>query len=186
MEMFWETLVNTDWHDYRGNGPDEDRLLRLLKPGWNLLLREWWDIDEKEQPSPEVIVQLQELRAVLQRIIGTIMDGDQPDEQQLVELNAYLRPALSHLLLTRNEEGFQLQRVNARSHWSWLLGKITASFATLLAEHDIRRIKQCSNPDCRWIYYDESNSKSRRWCDDDCANIMRVRRFRVRHQHASS
>lgn len=183
MDMFWETLVNTDWHDYRGNEPDEDRLLRLLKPGWNLLLREWWNVEEIEQPSPEMIVQLQELRATLQHIIGKIIAGDQPSEQQLAELNMYLKPALSHLLLTRNEEGFVLQRVHATSNWSWLLGKIAISFATLLAEHDSRRIKQCSNPDCRWIYYDESNSKSRRWCDDDCANIMRVRRFRERHHY---
>ena len=184
MEMFWETLINTDWHDYLGTGKDEDRLLRLLKPGWNVLLREWWDIEEIEQPSPEVISSLQKLRASLQRMIGEIINGRQLSELDLVELNAYLEPARSHLMLTLNEKGFMLQRVPCTADWSWQLGKIAASFAIVLAERDITRIKRCTNPDCRWTYYDESNSKSRRWCDDDCANIMRVRRFRERQHHA--
>ncbi|TMC65135.1 MAG: CGNR zinc finger domain-containing protein [Chloroflexota bacterium] len=40
----------------------------------------------------------------------------------------------------------------------------------------------CENPDCRWVYYDESANQNRRWCEDSCANLMRVRRFRARHQ----
>ncbi|GCE29801.1 hypothetical protein KDA_52850 [Dictyobacter alpinus] len=77
-----------------------------------------------------------------------------------------------------------LQRVPCASDWTWLLGRIAAFFVTLLANYDLTRVKQCSNPNCRWIYYDESNSKRRSWCDDDCTNMMRVRRFRERHRLA--
>ncbi|GHO57588.1 CGNR zinc finger domain-containing protein [Ktedonobacter robiniae] len=183
MDISWQVLINTDWHDYRGIAKDEDRLLKLLKPGWESLLQEWWNIEGLEQPTPEVIGALQKLRTLLQRITGDIIGEREIAKHDLDELNIYLEHAPSHLLLTRGED-FTLQRVPCASDWTWLLGQIAASFATLLAKYDLTRVKQCSNPNCRWTYYDESNSKRRRWCDDDCANMMRVRHFRERHRLA--
>ncbi|GHO46605.1 CGNR zinc finger domain-containing protein [Ktedonospora formicarum] len=183
MDMSWETLINTDWHDYRGVAKDEDRLLNLLKPGWKTLLREWWNIEGLDQPTPEAIEALQMLRTLLQRITRDIISERQIAEQDLEELNSYLEHSPSRLLLTQNENEFTLQRIPCTFDWSWLQAQIAASFATLLAEYDLTRVKQCANPDCRWTYYDESNSKRRRWCDEDCANIMRVRRFRERHHY---
>jgi predicted RNA-binding Zn ribbon-like protein len=71
--------------------------------------------------------------------------------------------------------------VPLRNDWQWVLGEVATSFAILLTQHDPSRIKQCENPDCRWIYYDESANQTRRWCEDTCANLMRVRKYRAHH-----
>jgi predicted RNA-binding Zn ribbon-like protein len=179
MDTLWEDLLHTDWHDYRAMGHDEDL---LLKPGYVEGLLERWEMGKKETVMQPHIEALQVLRALLQRLATTYIVGSQPDAKDLIALNRYLEHAPSRQQLMQTEKGFVLEREPCERNWEWTMGRIAASFAQVLADYDPSRIKQCSNPACRWIYYDESNSRSRRWCDDDCANIMRVRRFRERHR----
>lgn len=103
-------------------------------------------------------------------------------ESDIATLNGYFERAPSHLHLAGEPLRYVLEQVPYRKDWDWVLSRIAASFAMLLAEGDPTRIKQCENPACRWIYYDQSGNKSRRWCEETCANIMRVRRFRERHR----
>jgi predicted RNA-binding Zn ribbon-like protein len=43
------------------------------------------------------------------------------------------------------------------------------------------RLKACSNPDCRWAYYDRSHSHQGRWCDMAvCGNRVKNRALRAR------
>jgi predicted RNA-binding Zn ribbon-like protein len=178
MDTLWQDLLHTDWHDYRVMGRDEDL---LLKPGYLEGLLERWEM-KIEGVTQEQIADLQTLRALLQRLATAYIVQRQPASEDFDALDRYLEQAPSHLQLTRTAEGFDLEHVPYQQNWAWIMGQIATSFATLLADYDPSRIKQCSNPACRWIYYDESNSRSRRWCDDDCANIMRVRRFRERRR----
>jgi predicted RNA-binding Zn ribbon-like protein len=45
------------------------------------------------------------------------------------------------------------------------------------------RLKACSNPDCRWAFYDRSHSRAGAWCDmATCGNRIKNRRLRQRQQ----
>ena len=45
------------------------------------------------------------------------------------------------------------------------------------------RLKACSNPDCRWAFYDRSHSRAGTWCDmATCGNRIKNRRLRRRLQ----
>jgi predicted RNA-binding Zn ribbon-like protein len=51
------------------------------------------------------------------------------------------------------------------------------------AQHDGTwpRLKACSNPDCRWAFYDRSHSRAGTWCDmATCGNRIKNRRLRRR------
>jgi predicted RNA-binding Zn ribbon-like protein len=181
METLWMDLVNTDWHDNLGTGQDEDRLLR---PGWIEYLLECWEIEGMEPAAEETVIALQQLRVLIRRMIQAFLENRQPEERDIAALNAYFEHAPSRLLLTRQEDHLMLAQIPYQRDWPWILSRIAASFASVLVEHDPLRIKQCENPSCRYIYYDKSSNKSRRWCDESCANVMRVRRFRLRHRHA--
>jgi len=51
----------------------------------------------------------------------------------------------------------------------------------LLAGGNSARVKICRNADCRWVFYDTTKARSRRWCSDKvCGNRDRVRRARAR------
>jgi predicted RNA-binding Zn ribbon-like protein len=43
------------------------------------------------------------------------------------------------------------------------------------------RLKLCSNPDCRWAFYDRSHSRRGQWCDmTTCGNRIKNRNLRAR------
>jgi len=45
------------------------------------------------------------------------------------------------------------------------------------------RVRICANDTCRWIFYDESRSGRRRWCDMvTCGNRAKARRHRERQK----
>lgn len=45
------------------------------------------------------------------------------------------------------------------------------------------RLKACSNPECRWAYYDRSHSQKGRWCDMAvCGNRAKNRALRARRR----
>lgn len=172
-------IVNSDWHDYRGTGIHEDR---LLKPDWLAQLLAQWNIVAGSLPDTETIAAFQALRSLMQSMIQAYIQQQIPREEDIAALNTYLDAAPLKFHLLQEGTSYQLQEVALYNDWAWVLGEVATSFAHLLAHHDPSRLKQCENPDCRWFYYDESGNQTRRWCDESCANLMRVRRFRARQQ----
>ena len=48
-------------------------------------------------------------------------------------------------------------------------------------DHTWARLKACSNPKCRWAYYDRSHSQQGKWCDMAvCGNRAKNRALRAR------
>ncbi len=182
MDMLCLDVLHSDWHDYRGVGKDEDRL--LSSEWWKQLIARW-NLPVEGPPDTSTIAAFHELRTLMQHGVQAVLRQQFPSEQDIVMLNSYLDKVPSKLKLISRGEDFQLQQVSLVTGWESVLGEVVISFATLLAHHNTSRIKQCENPDCRWVYYDESANQSRRWCEDSCANLMRVRRFRARQQNTN-
>ncbi len=178
MEALCLDVLHSDWHDWRGRGKDEDR---LVEPGWveQLVIR--WGLPVAGPPDADTIAALRSLRSLMQRIVHALLQKQEPSEQDLAALDTYLEGTPTRWHLVRTGKHYQLQQVSLHTDWNEVLGEVALSFTRLLVR-DPSRIKQCENPDCRWIYYDESANQSRRWCEDPCANLMRVRRFRARRR----
>ncbi|HEV8652740.1 MAG TPA: CGNR zinc finger domain-containing protein [Actinomycetes bacterium] len=50
-----------------------------------------------------------------------------------------------------------------------------------------RRLKACSEPRCRWVFYDRSRNRSGVWCAMSvCGNRAKVRAFRQRERAAAA
>jgi predicted RNA-binding Zn ribbon-like protein len=61
------------------------------------------------------------------------------------------------------------------------MGRIVAAVFAAMGEQDWTRLKLCSSPACRWVYYDQSRNHSSRWCTmAECGNRQKARRFRQR------
>ena len=173
-------LVNSE--EWYGLGPLRDRLEE----------RAWLDrflarhgLDVAGPPTPAARARLVRLRVLLRNSIQAIAAGKAPKAGDLAELNAFIaaRPATPRLV--RAGGGFRLEAVPEKTDWAWVLGEIALSFARLLAEGDLRRLKVCDNDDCAWAFYDESKNRSRRWCSAaECGNLIKVRRFRERQRVA--
>jgi predicted RNA-binding Zn ribbon-like protein len=62
---------------------------------------------------------------------------------------------------------------------------VARSFAESIIREDLSRLKVCQNKDCLWVFMEASRNRSRRWCEDTCGNLMKVRRYRDRHRKNS-
>jgi predicted RNA-binding Zn ribbon-like protein len=71
--------------------------------------------------------------------------------------------------------------------WTWdphisepeyLLGPILFDAADLLTSGKFKRIKQCADDACGWLFIDRSQTGKRKWCSmADCGNRYKARRF---------
>lgn len=76
--------------------------------------------------------------------------------------------------------GYCLQVQHHCDDLTWEMYQIALSFSELITEYPIHNLKKCGNPDCDWIFYDDSKSHTRKWCDNRCASLMKVRKFRAK------
>lgn len=178
MQAPWIDLINSEWRDHR-DGRYEDRLTQL---DWvSSFLRKWgfesWNLDPADASAALVPV-----RGVLRRISESLDKRELPTAADLAALNDILgsTPVLRRLDAT--EDGFKYRVEPARRTPAVIAAEIAAGFAEQLSSSDTKRIRICCNDNCRWVFFDESRNRRRRWCEDEtCGNLMRVRRFRSRH-----
>jgi predicted RNA-binding Zn ribbon-like protein len=174
-------FMNSDHRDYRGSG---QRTNRLRDDAWRTAFLERWSLEVDVQPTPQALEALEALRGVLWRIAEALDEGREPAGEEIAELNDALAASPVVPRVARDGDGYRLELVTTKRDWAWVGSAIATSFAELLAEHDPARIKICKNADCHWVFYDESKSRTRRWCDDACGNLLKVRRFRARERAA--
>lgn len=157
-----------------------------MQPGWLEEFAARWNMQVTEPVSPRIVEEFQELRALLRRIVESL-DQNKPPVEDIDALNNVLHGSpFVHRLLWHNGE-YGIESVPLATDWRWVMAKVATSFTDLLVQHDRRRLKICENPYCCGIFYDESKSRSKRWCTNDkCANLWKVRRFRARQKNQSS
>ena len=132
----------------------------------------------RQDDTPAALIQL---RSELHGLINKLIVGERLAETDEQLLNRYLRQSPQIRLITRDDDHYQVKALPIGQDLHWLLAEIVASFVELLNVPG--RIKICANPDCQWLFYDESRGGTRRWCDDSCGNLMKVRRFRERRRN---
>ncbi len=177
----WLELLNSDWHDYRGSGlrrdllDDPARFERLVRP-WRPALRGVGD--------DEVRASLKGLRGTIRAIVDRIAARRDVPARLRSELNTVLAASPFVRRVDKEGAGYAFPVVARAPGLAAVLGEIASGFGETLARGEPGRIKVCENRDCRWVFYDRSKNRSRRWCEGNtgCGNLMKVRRFRARHR----
>lgn len=185
MELLWCDFINTEWRDWRGGDRYEDRLVN--GPHMSKFLNRWG----LEAPLPltdEMLAELQEFRAALRRMAESVSQGRALEASSVDLLNRCLSGGLSVRRMTV-EDGesplYRFESVPAGSGWAQAKAEIAGSFAGTLSANEPSRIRICCNPDCLWVFYDDTRSRTKRYCEDSaCGNLMKVRRFRAKRKHS--
>ena len=171
-EFAWLDLANSvEWNGY-GKLTDH-----LQDPSWATHIVKHWNL--ASSPSgPVPLGRLIALRALLRRMAAKLIADDSLDERDLNALNSYLKVPV-RVKLFQHQHGVHSELVPLHSGWSWILSRIAASFAEMLEQNRLDRLKYCPNEGCKWIFYDRTKANTRRWCNDrTCGNRDRVRRSR--------
>lgn len=183
--MLWDDFINSEWPDWKKGERSEDK---LESDAW--LQRFITDHSLLAPPllTDEELKSLRQLRALMLHCVQRIVGGQSLSEEELTQLNAWLsRGPVTRRLVPGTGKPFALSSSPVNPGWEGAAAEIAASFATALAERDLSRFSICSNPNCRWVYYDSTRNRSKRYCEDKtCGNLMKVRRFRAKHASAAS
>ncbi len=177
MDFLWADFVNSDVRDYRGRKPRQDR---LDDPQWLGRLLDQGELARINVRSRETRSALKDLRSLLQRLIRTLADGRALGDRNLRALNRYLEARPVRTRLERHKNVYRVRLESTARGPEAVLFAIAASFAEFLVKGDPSRLKLCENPDCQWVFYDTTRSRTRKWCADNCGNLMKVRKFRAR------
>lgn len=180
MELLCLDIINSNRFGEYLAKPGKDMLndeawLRTLMDKWNLAA-------ELPIPSPDLEA-LQELRSHMQQAVKYFnLDADLC-AKALSKVNSVLEKTPCQIKLVDNDGHFSIKDIPLCNGWPHIIWSVAYSFAILLSEYEPARIKICENKDCGWIFYDESKSRTRRWCDHKiCGNLMKVRRYRDRQK----
>jgi predicted RNA-binding Zn ribbon-like protein len=167
-------LVNSQWMDHLGSGVRFDRLPLPEFQRW--LLERWgWEV---QLPLRKANLQnLARLRVLVRRVLVAWAESRPPRARDHLDLLGYLRGAALHRDIS--SLGAPVRLIPVKRDANWVAAELAASCAELIATGEPGRLKTCANESCSWMFYDDSASQSRRWCEPKiCGNLVKVRNFR--------
>lgn len=177
MDFLCLEFINSRWFARRK--PFEDP---LEQPEWLTRFCEKWDLPEPGTDAATLDV-LRGLRGLLAEAAAEFRGLRGLSAGLQARLNARLEAAPFSQRLEATEDGrLRLGLVPCNRDPAWFSACVVRSFALLLTEYAPERLKCCANPECGWFFYDESKNQTRKWCDNACASLLKVRRFRSRAQ----
>jgi len=178
IQALWSDFLNSQWHDWRGSGRSEDR---LLLPTWQTRYLDTYGLFAPVPAHDGDILMLQHFRTQLHHIALRLSQGGSLTKEDLGLLNGVLAGGDNTRRLLQEGDTLHLASVPSRSDWRQVMAEIAADFARTIIEGDSDRIRICDNPDCLWVFYDDTRNRTKRYCDDKmCGNLMKVRRFRAK------
>ncbi|HSE46077.1 MAG TPA: ABATE domain-containing protein [Gemmatimonadales bacterium] len=133
----------------------------------------------RTQQAFEKVLQLREADY---RVFAALSQGRLPAQADLDQLHTARIAALEAAHFTPGPDG--------RPVLGWApdstdllrpLQPVMVAATDLLGADDLKRLRQCGNHPCGWLFLDRSRNRSRRWCSSsECGNATRVRRFRAK------
>lgn len=136
--------------------------------------------NEQPEEALAALNRIKEIRQVLRGLISAVATGDS-DKQQLLlpAANLLLFDAISRQRLLYYKGKFLIDQVGAAGDLTAPVWKAVNSLASLLTDHDIKRIKEC--PKCGWVFLDETKNASRKWCNSKaCGSSDKAMRYNNR------
>jgi predicted RNA-binding Zn ribbon-like protein len=179
MDLLCLEFVNSEFREFRGRWVRDD----LRQPEWLASFLEKWHLQGEQSIDEAMIEELVALRTLLVRVVAALNTPSGVDPRDLSALNDQLRQTAFHYQVAYDGLAFAMNNQPLQRNLAWVKSSIVVDFLSLLTHRDPRRLKVCRNPHCRGIFYDETKSRTRRYCTlEKCANLMKVRRFRSRHK----
>jgi predicted RNA-binding Zn ribbon-like protein len=168
-------FINSSFADHRGGVEQIDR---LPTPEWQDWFLDRYGLAPTMAGSAPV-EQLVTLRRRIRRILEKWARGDALGTRDVRALDECVTQAPMIRRLAMTPAGLELRDEPLRRDWTWTMASVTASAVHLLNTGDPHRLKTCANPNCTWMFYDDTNNHSKQFCSTTpCGVLMRVRRFR--------
>jgi predicted RNA-binding Zn ribbon-like protein len=140
------------------------------------------DAAESGKGRAAALAQLVTTRTALRDVAHAVAHEDVPDAKAIDEVNRAMR-SHQRIELVAAKDGCRLGHSHVGDPIDDVLARIAEPIVREIGEGHDDRIRICASDDCRWLFYDESRSGRRRWCDmATCGNRAKARRHRARQK----
>jgi len=147
----------------------------LLVPDAVAGLRGW--AAAQPDPAASLFAAAITLRELVYRVFSAVASNVPVAEADLAALNQALTEAPPRARLARLGGAYVWRIEHVGLSAPALLAPVLWSAADLLVQAPHRRIRQCANPQCLWLFIDASKNGTRRWCDmAACGNRAKAHR----------
>lgn len=146
----------------------------VLTHGEARTLRAW--AEAHPRAAARALTEAIAVREAMAHVLQAVARGQEMPAAPLTRLDAACRVAFS---------GRALRPAGAGATWEWratdasrpaLAAALDA--ARLLTSAERRRVRECGDAECGWLFLDTSRNRSRRWCSmEGCGNRNKARRF---------
>ena len=122
------------------------------------------------------------VRSALWDVAHSVAHEEPPEPPAVEEVNRALG-ARERLELVPAPDGVKLGHSHVGDAVDDALARIAEPIVRALGTGREDRIRICANDTCQWIFFDESRTGQRRWCDmKTCGNRAKARRHRERQK----
>ncbi|MGH8010901.1 MAG: CGNR zinc finger domain-containing protein [Candidatus Binataceae bacterium] len=138
--------------------------------------------------AAQILADTLALREVIYELFHAQASVGMPPDRQVDSLNRALDRAPRRGALARRGDKFGWQFTPRAIGAAELLAPVLWSAGDLLVSADANRVRECGNPQCLWLFLDDSKNGSRRWCSmQSCGNRAKAQRhYNVRRGLLSS
>lgn len=120
------------------------------------------------------------VRSALREVAHAISEHRAPDKRSIDTINRTLH-ARQVIELVADPDGCSVDHRHVGDPIDDALARLTEPFVTELTDGHPDRIKFCASDTCEWVFYDDSRTSRRRWCDmSTCGNRAKAARHRAR------
>jgi predicted RNA-binding Zn ribbon-like protein len=134
--------------------------------------------EEKPAEAQAVLEKAREVRENIYQILSDTTHGHPVKVTDLKRFNKALTNTLPHSRLAPYERGLKWDWDSRTDKLDSVIWPVVKSALDLMTSEAIKRVGQCADERCGWLFWDSSRNRSRRWCDmSDCGNRAKVRRF---------
>lgn len=162
-----------------GFGELLDWIDKTVGGGGTQPLRGW--VREHEKKAERVFADAIEMRETLFRMFAALASGKPVRDADFSALKSALGEVPDRRQLARGEGRYGWKVEAPGPEVPELLAPVLWSAGDLLVNAERRRIRQCANDKCLWLFVDGSKSGTRRWCDmSACGNRAKAQRHYAR------
>jgi predicted RNA-binding Zn ribbon-like protein len=125
-------------------------------------------------------------RTALRDVAHSVAHEEAPERAAIDEVNRALR-SRERIELVASKDGVRLGHSHVGDPVDDVLARIAEPIVREIGAGHDDRIRICASDTCRWLFYDESRSGRRRWCDmATCGNRAKARRHRERQKDTTT
>lgn len=126
------------------------------------------------------------VRAALREISDAVAEDRSPSIDAIDVINRALH-ARQVIELTAGNDGTGLDHRHVGDPIDDALARLSEALVDELTNGHPERVRICADDTCRWIFYDNSRTGRRRWCDmATCGNRAKAARHRARVKDAAT